>query len=75
MRKIKIGNKIISDKGELFTIAEIGINHNGSIKIAKKLIDKAKEAGFSAVKFQTYITHDLVSPNTGLVKYQKKKKI
>ena len=72
MNQIKIGNKFVGDKGELFTIAEIGINHNGSIKIAKKLIDKAKETGFSAVKFQTYITNDLVSPNTGLVKYQKK---
>ena len=46
MSQIRIGNKIVSHKGELFTIAEIGINHNGSIKIAK-LIDKAKQAGFS----------------------------
>ena len=72
MSQIRIGNKIVSHKSELFTIAEIGINHNGSIKIAKKLIDKAKQAGFSAVKFQTYITDDLVLPNTGLVNYQKK---
>ena len=35
-----------------FFIAEIGINHNGDIKIAKQLIDQAKEAGFDAVKFQ-----------------------
>lgn len=35
-----------------FLIGEIGINHNGSIEIAKKLIDQAKECGFSAVKFQ-----------------------
>ncbi len=35
-----------------FLIAEIGINHNGSIKLAKKLIDLAKETGFDAVKFQ-----------------------
>ena len=35
-----------------FLIAEIGINHNGSIKLAKKLIDLAKETGFNAVKFQ-----------------------
>ena len=37
---------------ELFLIAEIGINHNGSLDIAKKLIDEASEAGFDAVKFQ-----------------------
>ena len=35
-----------------FLIAEIGINHNGSIKLAKKMIDLAKETGFNAVKFQ-----------------------
>ena len=36
----------------VFIIAEIGINHNGDIKIAKKLIDMAKNAGCDAVKFQ-----------------------
>ena len=36
----------------MFLIAEIGINHNGDLKIAKKLIDSASEAGFDAVKFQ-----------------------
>ncbi len=36
----------------IYFIAEIGINHNGDIDIAKKLIDRAKEAGFNAVKFQ-----------------------
>ena len=36
----------------IFLIAEIGINHNGDIKIAKKLIDSASDAGFDAVKFQ-----------------------
>ena len=36
----------------VFIIAEIGINHNGDVEIAKKLIDVAKEAGVDAVKFQ-----------------------
>ena len=35
-----------------FLIAEIGINHNGSLKLAKQLIDLAKSSGFDAVKFQ-----------------------
>ncbi len=35
-----------------FLIAEIGINHNGSLNLAKKLIDMAKDCGFDAVKFQ-----------------------
>ena len=37
---------------KIFTIAEIGINHNGDINIAKKLIDLAKKTGFQSVKFQ-----------------------
>ena len=37
---------------KIFKIAEIGINHNGDMKIAKKLIDIAKESGWDAVKFQ-----------------------
>jgi N-acetylneuraminate synthase len=44
---------------KIFFIAEIGINHNGSLKIVKKLIDNAKQAGFDAVKFQKR-TIDLV---------------
>jgi N-acetylneuraminate synthase len=44
---------------KIFFIAEIGINHNGSLEIAKKLIDNAKLAGFDAVKFQKR-TIDLV---------------
>ena len=53
-------------------IAEIGVNHNGSLKIAKKLVRQAKLAGADIVKFQTYITEDLVIQNTELAKYQKK---
>ena len=41
-----------SNKNEVFTIAEIGINHNGDINIAKKLIMEAKQGGFKSVKFQ-----------------------
>jgi len=37
---------------QIFTIAEVGINHNGDINLAKRLIDEAKEAGFDSVKFQ-----------------------
>ena len=37
---------------KIFTIAEIGINHNGDINLAKKLIKQAKDTGFDAVKFQ-----------------------
>ena len=51
-------------------IAEAGVNHNGKISLAKKLIKEAKKAGADYVKFQTFITEDLVSKNLKKVKYQ-----
>ncbi len=51
-KTIKIGDKIIGKEHPCFIIGEIGINHNGSIEIAKKLIEIAKNAGCDAVKFQ-----------------------
>ena len=50
--KIKIGNKFIGEGEPVYVIAEIGINHNGSVDIAKKIIDGAVKAGCDAVKFQ-----------------------
>ncbi len=52
MEELKIGNKKIGGSNPVFTVAEIGLNHQGDVKIAKKLIDLAVEAGFDAVKFQ-----------------------
>lgn len=53
MRKdVKIANKTIGDNYPCFVTAEIGINHNGSVAQAKKLIDMAVSAGCDAVKFQ-----------------------
>ena len=43
-------------KDKLFLIAEAGINHNGNVKTALKLVNAAKKAGASAIKFQTYKT-------------------
>ena len=54
-----------------FIIAEIGVNHNGSIEIAKKLILEAYIAGADAVKFQTFNSKKVVSSNTSLAEYQK----
>lgn len=49
---IRVGNKFIGDNQPVYIIAEIGINHNGSLSDAKKLIDGAAFAGCDAVKFQ-----------------------
>jgi len=54
-----------------FIIAEAGVNHNGNIELAKKLIDVAVEAGVDAVKFQTFKTENLVSINAEKASYQK----
>ena len=53
-------------------IAEIGVNHNGNVKKAKKLIDVAKSAGADFVKFQVFDSENLVIADTDLAEYQKK---
>lgn len=55
----------------VFIIAEAGVNHNGSIELAKKLIDVASEAGADAVKFQTFKTENLVTRDAEKAEYQK----
>ncbi|MDB2580748.1 N-acetylneuraminate synthase [Candidatus Pelagibacter bacterium] len=57
---------------KVFIIAEAGVNHNGSIKIAKKLIDSAAEAKADAIKFQTFKAKNLVTKNSIKANYQKK---
>jgi len=56
-RTIQIGDRIIGDDQPTYIIAEIGINHNGSLEIAKKLIDSAASSGCDAVKFQKRTPH------------------
>ena len=58
-RKLEINGRYISHEDPTFIIAEIGVNHNGDIEIAKELIDKAKFCGVDAVKFQSFKTHKL----------------
>lgn len=57
---IKVGNKIIGKGLPCFIAAEIGINHNSDMELAKKMIDAAAEAGADAVKFQNYFTEDFI---------------
>ena len=55
----------------VFIIAEAGVNHNGSIQLAKKLIDKAVFSGADAVKFQTFKAKNVVSKSAPKADYQK----
>ena len=56
LKQIKIGNHLVGNKNPIFIIAEAGINHNGSLKLAKKMVDYAKKTGVDCIKFQTHIT-------------------
>jgi N-acetylneuraminate synthase len=68
MSAVKIGNKMVGDGHPCYVIAEIGINHNGDIDVAKRLIDIASDAACDAVKFQkrtvdvVYTAEELAEP-------------
>ena len=70
-RKIRIGSKLIGEGEPCFIIAEAGVNHNGDINLAKKLIGAAKDAGADAVKFQTFKAKAVVTQNAEKSEYQK----
>ena len=56
---------------KVFIIAEAGVNHNGSIELAKKMVDAAKESCVDAVKFQTFKAERVVSKKAEKAQYQK----
>lgn len=58
--------------GKTYIIAEAGVNHNGDFNLAKKMIYEAKQAGADAVKFQTFVSQNLVSSFAPKAEYQKK---
>jgi N-acetylneuraminate synthase len=58
-------------KKGIFIIAEAGVNHNGCMKTAKKLIDAAKDAGANAIKFQTFSSEELATSYAEKAEYQK----
>ncbi len=58
---MRLGNKDLTPLGDPYVIAEIGVNHEGSLAQAKELIRLAKEGGADAAKFQTYKAHTLAS--------------
>jgi len=74
MRKISLRQDHylwVTPMSKVFIIAEAGVNHNGSLELAKKLIDSAVEAGVDAVKFQTFKADKLLSKRAQKADYQK----
>ncbi len=66
-----LGSHIISENSPTFIIAEVGANHNGSLRLAKETIDAAAECGVDAVKFQTYTTEELLINSNNITVYGK----
>tara|TARA_B110000467_G_C17969613_1_gene289418 strand:- start:14 stop:604 length:591 start_codon:yes stop_codon:yes gene_type:complete len=69
---VKLGNKVVGDNFPTYIIAEAGLNHNGSIDIAKQLIDKAVECKCSAIKFQSFEKDARVSSKVKNANYAEK---
>ncbi|KPA11435.1 N-acetylneuraminate synthase [Candidatus Magnetomorum sp. HK-1] len=72
INEIKIGHHVIGLNQPIFIIAEAGVNHNGDIELAKRLIHEAKNAGADCIKFQTFKAERLVLDNAPKAEYQKK---
>jgi N-acetylneuraminate synthase/N,N'-diacetyllegionaminate synthase len=69
-KTIQVGDKSIGAGAPVFVIAEAGVNHNGDLEMAKRLIDVAIKAGADAVKFQTFKAETLVTATAPKAEYQ-----
>ncbi|MFA5156131.1 MAG: N-acetylneuraminate synthase family protein [Candidatus Omnitrophota bacterium] len=71
-RQVTIGRRKIGEGNRAYIIAEAGLNHNGSIDLAKKLIDAAKKTGCDAIKFQAFRAESRVSKKVKAARYAEK---
>lgn len=67
---VQIGNHLIGPSQPCLIIAEAGVNHNGDIDLAHRLIDEAVAAGADAVKFQSFVTEELITLEAPKARYQ-----
>lgn len=70
IQPVQIAHHMIGPGQPCFIVAEAGVNHNGSVELAQRLIDAAVEAGANAVKFQSFITEELITPEAPKADYQ-----
>ena len=68
---IRIGARLVGEGQPVFVIAEAGVNHNGNLETALRLVDAAADAGADAVKFQTFKAEELAVEAAGMAEYQK----
>ena len=61
IKHVKIGDRLVGPGQPCFIIAEAGVNHNGDMKQACRLIEAAAEAGVDAIKFQSFVTEELIT--------------
>jgi len=71
-RSVQFGDRRIGVGYPCFLIAEAGVNHNGDLSLAHRLVDVAADAGADAVKFQTFKTERLVTADAPKAAYQKR---
>ena len=69
MKTLEIADREVGAGKPVFIVAEIGINHNGDLALAKEMVDAAAQAGADAVKFQNYQTEDFISDKTLTYEY------
>ena len=70
MKAIRIGERLVGEGYPCLVIAEAGVNHNGDIGMAYDLVKQAAKAGADAVKFQSFVTEEIVSRDAAKADYQ-----
>jgi N-acetylneuraminate synthase len=70
-RRFSVGERIVGEGQPVFVVAEAGVNHNSDLGLARRLVDVAGDAGADAVKFQTFRSETLVTPDAPQAAYQR----